>query len=447
MVEIISTIIKTFLSVCFVLGTIALVHEFGHFITAKLAGIWVLEFAIGFGNRIFKKKIGNTIYSLRPLPLGGFVRLAGMEPPEESENLENQSKTTENNVENCSNKSSLANSTIQITNNNTTPNFCSENSALLDNEDENLEKYNYLPPNDPRGFISKSRTAKIAVLSAGSIMNLLWAVVLFFVIYSIAGGPISNIYVLDVIPNQPAQLAGIKPGDIITAINGQKIEEWSEAIRFIQNSSGATITLDIARDHPIPLHGFGGSILPNDYVYNYGEFTINKREILKIQVVPVGPQGAAKIGIGLSPNTYDYKVLPFNRAIKKAWESALGIIIQTIGGLIRIITRETQADVAGPVKIIQMIKEHSHKGIFDLFYLTALLSINIGLINLLPLPVLDGGRIVFVLLETLFTFINLITGLNLVITPKWEERIHFIGLIFLLILLLLVTYQDIKNLL
>ena len=108
-------------------------------------------------------------------------------------------------------------------------------------------------------------------------------------------------------------------------------------------------------------------------------------------------------------------------------------------------TRETQADVAGPVKIMKMIKDQSSKGIFDLLYLTAILSVNIGLINLLPLPVLDGGRIVFVLLEIMFGFINRLAGLKLAITPKVEETIHFAGMLFLLSLLVFVTYKDIMS--
>jgi regulator of sigma E protease len=92
-----------------------------------------------------------------------------------------------------------------------------------------------------------------------------------------------------------------------------------------------------------------------------------------------------------------------------------------------------------------MIKDQSSKGIFDLLYLTAILSVNIGLINLLPLPVLDGGRIVFLILEFFFSIINAVTGLKLAITPKVEESIHFIGMLGLLALLVFVTYKDIAS--
>jgi regulator of sigma E protease len=155
--------------------------------------------------------------------------------------------------------------------------------------------------------------------------------------------------------------------------------------------------------------------------------------------------GSAKIGISLAPNNFDFQKLPFSKAFVKGVEDGIDIIAQTVGGLVKMVTRQTQADVAGPVKIMKMIKDQSSKGIFDLLYLTAILSVNIGLINLLPLPVLDGGRIVFLLLELLFSIINAITGLKLAITPKVEENIHFIGMLCLLTLLVFVTYKDIAS--
>ncbi|EKD83378.1 MAG: hypothetical protein ACD_39C00720G0001 [uncultured bacterium] len=138
-------------------------------------------------------------------------------------------------------------------------------------------------------------------------------------------------------------------------------------------------------------------------------------------------------------------MLPFAKAFRKGVVDGLSVIEQTIGGLFKMFTRQTQADVAGPVKIMKMIKDQSSKGIFDLLYLTAILSVNIGLINLLPLPVLDGGRIVFVLLEILFGLVNRLTGLKLAITSKVEETVHFIGMIALLSLLVFVTYKDIAS--
>jgi|GEM_PF-103217 len=442
-------ILKTVLSICFVLGTIALVHEFGHYITAKLTGIWVIEFAIGFGNRLLKRKWGETIYSVRPFPLGGFVRLAGMDAEEDEEE-----KTDKSNTDTAAAENQVAVEGAQ-------------KQAEPAKEEDDEPK---IDPNDPRGFPIKPRWVKILVLAAGSIMNLVWAVILFIIIHAVSGGPLSNIAVLDAPKDKPAYLAGVRAGDVITAIDGIKIEDWSDGVKIIQQSTGKTIVLDVARDHATPLGAFGGGLLQGDSAINRGSYEIHNRETIKIPVVPAAKpesQGAfsvflnsifktalsifgqqpanGQIGISLAPNNYDFKALPFFKAVEKGIDSSFGIIIQTIGGLMKMFFRETQADVAGPVKIMQMIKDQSNKGIFELLYLTAILSINIGLINMLPLPVLDGGRIVFVLLEAVFSLLAMLTGIKLAITPKLEENIHFVGLLFLLTVLVLVTYSDIKS--
>ncbi len=393
--------IKTILSISFVLVSIALVHELGHYITAKLSGIWVLEFAIGFGNRLFKKQWGETLYSLRPFPLGGFVRLAGMDNVEEE---------------------------------------------LPEGEKPEVdEDLPMVPADHPKSYLSRPSWAKVLVLSAGSIMNLVWAVVLFITIYAIAGGPLTNVAVIEAQQGKPAYEAGIRAGDVITAIDGQKITDWSDGIGVINNSAGKSITLTVARNHPTRKSAAGGGILREDVAVNNGTYEVHDQEILSFSVVPEGNMGSAKIGIALAPNNFDFQQLPFSKAVSKGINDGINVIYQTVSGLFKMFIRETQADVAGPVKIMKMIKDQSSKGIFDLLYLTAILSVNIGLINLLPLPVLDGGRIVFVLLEVFFGFINRLAGLKLAITPKVEETIHFAGMLFLLSLLVFVTYKDIMS--
>ncbi len=403
MLALLYVIVKTILSICFVLISIALVHEFGHYITAKLTGIWVLEFAIGFGNRLFKKQVGETLYSFRPFPLGGFVRLAGMDNVEEEEG---------------------------------------ENKEEPPEPDPDLPM---VPPDHPKSYLTKPSWAKMLVLAAGSIMNLVWAIVLFITIYAISGGPLTNIAVIDAMKDKPAYQAGIRAGDIITAINGEKLNDWSDGIRKINNSSGQEIVLSVARNHPIPKAAAGGAILQEDHAVNENSYQVHDLETFDVKVVPEGAMGSGKIGISLAPNNFDFQQLPFSKAVIKGVDDGLSVIAQTVGGLVKMVTRETQADVAGPVKIMKMIKDQSSKGIFDLLYLTAILSVNIGLINLLPLPVLDGGRIVFLLLEVLFGLVNSITGLKLAITPRVEENIHFVGMLCLLTLLVFVTYKDIAS--
>ncbi len=401
--------IKTIFAICFVLISIAMIHEFGHYITAKMCGVWVLEFAIGFGERIWKKRFGETLYSLRPLPLGGFVRLAGMDNVEEEkeEGKEGEDENKEKEKE---------------------------------EEDPDLPK---VPADHPKSYLSRPWWAKVIVLAAGATMNLVWAMILLSLIYIFAGGPISNIAVLEAPRDKVAYKAGVRNGDIIYAINGEELKDWSRGMALINNNPGKEITLSIIRNHPINKDASAGGIMRDNIAYSNNSYQTHDEEKLDIKVIPEGSMGSAKIGIGLAPNNYDYTKLPLGTAIQRGCEDAINIIVQTVDGLYRMITGQTKADVAGPVKIMKMIKDQSSKGWTDLFYLTALLSVNIGLLNLLPLPVLDGGRIVFVLLDVLFSIFNKIFKTKLVVNQKVEESIHFVGMICLILLMIYVTFKDV----
>lgn len=400
--------VKTIFAICFVLVSIAMIHEFGHYITAKMCGIWVLEFAIGFGNRIWKKRIGETLYSLRPLPLGGFVRLAGMDNIEEEKEEGKEG----------------------------------EEGKKEEEEDDDLDLPK-VPIDHPNSYASRPWWAKVIVLAAGATMNLVWAMILMALIYIIAGGPISNIAVLEAPVDKIAYKAGIRNGDIITAIDGVKLTEWSQGMKMINNNPGKELTLEIIRNHPINKDASAGGILRDDIAVSDGSYQTHEEEKLTIKVIPEGEVGSAKIGIGLAPNNYDYTKLPIGVAINRGCGDAVDIIMQTIDGLYRMVAGQTKADVAGPVKIMKMIKDQSSKGWQDLFYLTALLSVNIGLLNLLPFPVLDGGRIFFVLLGVIFDCINKVFKTKLVVNTKVEESIHFIGMIILILLMVYVTFKDV----
>ena len=271
------------------------------------------------------------------------------------------------------------------------------------------------------------------------------AIFLFIAIYTVSGGPLTNIQVIEAAQGKPAYEAGIRAGDIITAVDGVKLNDWSDGVGLIGQAGGREITLSVLRNHPIRKSAAGGGIMQDDVATTELSYEIHDQETLAIKVVPEGEPGSARIGISLAPNNFDFQILPFSKAVTKGVNDGVNVIVQTVGGLFKMFTRQTQADVAGPVKIMKMIKDQSSKGIFDLLYLTAILSVNIGLINLLPLPVLDGGRIVFVLLEVIFWVINRLTGLKLAITTKVEETVHFAGMIALLSLLVFVTYKDIAS--
>ena len=403
--------IKTIFAICFVLVSIAMIHEFGHYITAKMCGIWVLEFAIGFGNRIWKKRIGETLYSFRPIPLGGFVKLAGMDNiAEEEEEAKEGEENKEDKKEN--------------------------------EEDPDLPS---VPIDHPKSYVSRPWWAKVIVLAAGATMNLVWAMILMSLIYIIAGGPISNIAILEAPTDKIAYKAGIRNGDIITAIDGVKLTEWSQGMSIINNNPGKELTFEVIRNHPINKDASAGGILRDDIAVSSNSYQAHDEEKLYIKVIPEGEAGSAKIGIGLAPNNYDYTKLPLLTAIRRGCGDAVSLIVQTVDGLYRMVSGKTKADVAGPVKIMKMIKDQSSKGWQDLFYLTALLSVNIGLLNLLPFPLLDGGRIVFVVLGAILRVFNKIFKTSLEVTSNVEETIHFAGMVVLIGLMIYVTFKDVLS--
>ncbi|HOB29401.1 MAG: RIP metalloprotease RseP [Dethiobacteria bacterium] len=327
---------KTLIASIFVFGLLIFFHEFGHFLAARANGIQVLELAIGFGPKIFGWKKKGTAYSLRLFPLGGYCRLLGENPEEAGK---------------------------------------------------------------PGSFTQKSPARRAVVLAAGSAMNLLLALLLFFIIFYFFVGvqqPDRSIIGL-VIPETPAEKAGLQSGDEITAINGEPVENWNEIVRAIEGHPGEEISLVVKRNGVIK------------------EFHLTAEADL---------DGNGKIGIGPLMQKYQ-----FWGALGTSFER-FGMIVASI---FQVLTGQAPLDVTGPVGIIKIVSEVAETGFVNLLWLTGLISISLGLINILPIPALDGGRLFFLLIEAL-------RGQPL--DPEKEGLIHFIGFLLLILLILLVTYND-----
>ncbi|MBS3971296.1 MAG: RIP metalloprotease RseP [Clostridia bacterium] len=323
-----------------IFGVLILVHELGHFIVAKATGIRVEEFAIGMGPKIFGVKYGETDYSLRALPIGGYNKMSGMEPGTED---------------------------------------------------------------DERGFNSKSVFQRMMVIIAGSLMNFLLAIVLFVLVFSFIGVPANSNVIGDTIEGFPAEQAGLKKGDQLTAINGQPVNNWLELTQIIQKNPEQNLTITVQRENTI----------------------------LQIDVVPKkDPEtGLGMIGIRDSLKTY-----PVWTGLKLGTERAIAILVLIVTSLVHIVTGQAPAEVAGPVGIVQMIGEVAQYGIGTVFNFAALLSLNLGLINLLPIPALDGSRLVFLAIEG-------VRGKP--INPERENFVHLVGFAMLILLMILITYKDI----
>ncbi|WP_066635275.1 RIP metalloprotease RseP [Desulfolucanica intricata] len=339
---------STFFASVFVFGLLICIHELGHFAVAKFVGIKVHEFSLGFGPKLFGLPKGETTYNLRLLPLGGFVRMAGMDPTED-------------------------------------------------------EDYN-----DARGFNKKSVLQRIAVIIAGPLMNFILAAFLLAVIFMLQGYPTATTQVDKVMAGYPAEEAGLRSGDKIIAIDGQNINSWEQISQYINDRPGQRINVTVQRG--TEKRSF--EIVPSKDESGTG----------KIGIYPV--QELQKQGFFAS------LVSGGEFTVRVTW-----LIISLVG---QMFVQEVPADLGGPVRVIWEIDKAVDSGFLYLLQLAAFLSINLGLFNLFPIPALDGSRIFFLAWEG-------IRGKPL--DPNKENFIHLIGFGLLLLLMVVITYNDILNLL
>ena len=320
-----------------IFGLVILVHELGHYFVARLTGIRVLELAIGYGPKLISWQKNEIEYSLRVFPLGGFCRMLG-ESPEET--------------------------------------------------------------NEPDSFPQKPILSRAAVLLSGASMNLVLAIVLFFVIFFfISGVPDTDSSQIGyIIEDSPAEDVGLAVGDRITAIDGTQISEWGDVLSIISSKPNMELQLVIERDGVV-------------------------REL---SVIPEKVSDSARGMIGIGPMMLKYKLFTSLQASLQRFGAIITSIAQAVTG-------QAPLDIAGPIGIIIVISEVAQTGFVNLMLLTALINISIGIMNLLPIPALDGGRLFFLLVEAIR---------RKRIDPEKEGFIHFIGFAFLILMILLVTYQD-----
>lgn len=331
-----------------ILGTIVLVHEFGHFFFAKLFGIYVYEFSIGMGPKIFSKKDkkGETTYSIRAIPVGGFVQLAG-------EGMD---------------------------------------------EDKKLPKDRLLQ--------SKPVWQRFLVMFFGAGNNFILAIIVLFFLGLIAGSPSVSTVIPSVIDGSPAQVAGIMAGDKVIAIDGDKTKTLDDLQLYLTIAEGET-TFKVLRNN----------------------------EEKEIKVTPLTGEEATKAGYSYGI-TFDSKVEKgFFNAIKYAFTKTYALMRQLVITLKELFTGGVGVkELSGPVGIFQAVDQTKSTGFANLFYLLALLCINVGFINLIPFPAFDGGRILFLIIEK-------IKGKP--IKAETENLIHNIGFFILLALIIYVTFNDI----
>ena len=388
-----------------ILGVIVFLHELGHFATAKYFGMPVSEFAIGMGPRIFSVRKGETVYSIRVLPLGGFVNIEGMQP--ENFDLERFKKEkTDEIIEKLRNEKGLTEKSDEIE----SEEFVNEVSKRLDeNVEKELKKQENIQKN---GFFAKSPFSRFVVLIAGVMMNFISALIALFVMLSITGVmPIK--YTAPVIGEIQADSRAkekLRVNDRILAVNGENVSNWVEmsekVLKISQNYKDEDVSLKILRN--------------DKEITENVKLTYNKEakaNLLGIQV--------------LSQKTN------INERIKMSFVLFRDYFKLTLDGVRMLVTgKVAMKEMTGPVGLPKIVGQaYGQGGFFALLVIFILISINIGIMNLLPIPALDGGRLIFVIPEFFGIKVN----------KKIEEKIHMIGMIFLLVLMLVIVFFDVSK--
>lgn len=327
------------------------IHEFGHFLFAKKNGIYVYEFSLGMGPRLlkFKRKNDETEYSIRLFPIGGYVQMAG-------ESIE---------------------------------------------EDKNIPK--------EKNMQSKTWSQKFSVIIAGILFNFLLSIVILFIIGLIHGYQNTTPILSNITENSPAYVSGLENGDIVTSINGKKIQTVDRFLLEMQVYMGKNIELEV-----------------KDSNNNSKTVTVEPEKVIskdkKVSYV---------YGFGLKTQ---YEKGFFN-AIKYAFTKFGSLVWQMLLIIWYLLTGKLSiASLSGPIGIFNVVKQTAATGFLNIVYLTGYISLNLGFMNLLPIPALDGGRLLFLIIEKI---------IGRPVNPKVENAIHSVTFALLMILIVVISFNDV----
>ena len=378
-----------------ILGALVLFHELGHFATAKLFGIKVLEFGFGFPPKLFGIPFRGTIYSVNLIPLGGFVRMLGEEDP-----------------------------------------------------------------TDPQSFARQAVGKRMIVLAAGSAMNMLLPVIIFTILFALPHETLlgGSVIVTSVAPSSPAQEAGLKAGDVILAVDGEAVTSPSELIAIAKNRGGEPIVLSLRK-----ASGVTGLASSPEFMTSQTVRVVPRTDPPRLKVVDqvtnpqtqvsvadasrydsnlgVGDtmtQGAIGVMIGLTNAKFGMTTEPVWTAVIIAVKTIWSVLSFTWSGIADGISTGTNPGIAGPVGIAQATGEIvEERGFSQVYQMAAILSISLGVLNMLPIPALDGGRFMFVVIEWVRR------GKR--VSPKKEGLVHLVGFAVLIGLILVITFFDITK--
>ncbi|MEW6260203.1 MAG: RIP metalloprotease RseP [Thermodesulfobacteriota bacterium] len=345
-------------SFAIVLGVLIFFHELGHFLMARLFGVGVQIFSLGFGPRLLGKTVGRTDYRISVVPLGGYVKMVGEEPDAE------------------------------------------------------------IPPEDiPFSFSHKKLLPRFVIVAAGPIFNLILAVLIFFGVFLYSGIFYLKPHIGAVDPDGPAARAGIRAQDTVVAIDGDAVGSWEAMSERILNSKGRPLSITIEREGETRTV----EVQPSRRTVKnlFGEDS----ERYAIGIVASGMTASRKIGIG------EAMVESVGQTYKIAKLTVLSVVKLIDGTL-------SPKTLGGPILIAEMAGQQAREGAENLIYFIAVISINLAILNFLPIPVLDGGHL-------LFFFIEAVTRKPLSIRTR--EVANQVGIFLLVLLMAFVFYNDLTR--
>ncbi|SFC07882.1 regulator of sigma E protease [Bacillus sp. OV322] len=415
--------LQTVIAFIIIFGALVFFHELGHLYFAKRAGILCREFAIGFGPKVLTFKRNETVYTIRLLPIGGYVRMAG----EDAENIEIKpgfrvglifdkenivSKIVTNNKDKYSDIHIIEVEALDLDHKlfisgyeeseGELKTFSVHPEAVIveDGVENQIAPYN-------RQFASKSLGNRAITIFAGPMMNFILAIVIFMIIGLFQGVAVDKAKLGELTKDGTAISSGLKQGDEVQSIDGSEVSSWNDVQKSIQKNPGKEI-----------------------------EFVVERNG--KTLEVPVTPKEVERDGlkmgvIGVYPPIEKSPLKAFKLGFTETYEWTKQIFFM----LGKLVSGHFKIDMlSGPVGIYKSTEEVAKSGVFNLMKWGGILSINLGIMNLLPLPALDGGRLLFFLVEALR---------GKPIDRQKEGLVHFIGFALLMLLMIVVTWNDIQR--
>jgi regulator of sigma E protease len=327
------------------IGTMIVIHEWGHFFVARKSGMRVERFSVGFGPTLLHKQVGDTIYQVAAVPLGGFVKIAGMDPQDE------------------------------------------------------------LAPDDPGSYESKPTWKRAAVVAAGPITNYVFAVILALLVFTVWGKQVPTTTIWRAVKDSPAAGAGLTHGDTVVSINGQAVANVLEVQKVLATMPADQLT----------------------------KVTVQYRRQGELKEVTLTPKDR-RLGISFSSS---YTPMPLGEALLAGVTFPVVLSKEILAGLGRIFQGRQKAEFMGPIGIGKEMMGQIAQGIPQALMFLALLNVYLGLFNLLPVPALDGGRLVFLGVEAVA---------RRKVRPTLEQAVHTVGFFLLLAMLVLVSIKDVRRL-